>query len=174
MRGVRVLVVNAGSSSLKLRLLGGDDVVSMERDLPVVDGRADLEALTESLAGHPPPDAIGHRIVHGGERYRRAVRIDAEVLGDLRALSELAPLHQLPALEAEAVVARALPGVPSVACFDTAFHGTLPGPPRPTRFLARGASAGRCADTVSTGSPTPTLRAAPASCSASPSRSCGS
>ena len=126
MRGVRVLVVNAGSSSLKLRLLGGDDVVSMERDLPVVDGRADLEALTESLAGHPPPDAIGHRIVHGGERYRRAVRIDAEVLGDLRALSELAPLHQLPALEAEAVVARALPGVPSVACFDTAFHGTLP------------------------------------------------
>jgi len=124
-RAVRVLVVNAGSSSLKLRLLEGDDALTLECDLPVEAGRTDLEALAEALAGHPPPDAIGHRVVHGGERYRRAVRIDAGVLDDLRALSELAPLHQLPALAAEAVVARALPGVPSFACFDTAFHGTL-------------------------------------------------
>ena len=123
---MRVLVVNAGSSSLKLRLLGDDDALTMKRDLPVVDGRADPEALAGALAGLHPPDAIGHRIVHGGERYREAVRIDAGVLADLRALSELAPLHQPPALEAAAVVARALPGVPSVACFDTAFHATLP------------------------------------------------
>ena len=123
---MRVLVVNAGSSSLKLRLLDDRDALTMEHDLPVTDGRSDLNAVAKSLAGHPPPDAIGHRIVHGGERHRQAVRIDAEVLGDLRALSALAPLHQLPALEAEAAVARALPGTPSVACFDTAFHGTLP------------------------------------------------
>jgi acetate kinase len=122
---VRVLVVNAGSSSLKLRLLTEDDALTTERDLPVVDGRADPEALRGALAGLHPPDATGHRIVHGGERYREAVRIDAGVLADLRALSELAPLHQPPALEAAAVVAHALPGIPSVACFDTAFHTTL-------------------------------------------------
>ena len=108
---MRVLVVNAGSSSLKLRLLGADDALRMERDLPVVDGRADPQALAGSLAGEMP-DAIGHRIVHGGERYRGAVRIDAEVLVDLHALSELAPLHQPPALEAAAVVRRGPAGRP--------------------------------------------------------------
>ena len=123
---MRVLVVNAGSSSLKLRLLGDDDALRMERDLPVVDGRADPRGARRVAGRRTTPDAIGHRIVHGGERYRGAVRIDAEVLVDLHALSELAPLHQPPALEAAAVVAGALPGVPSVACFDTAFHTTLP------------------------------------------------
>ena len=171
---MRVLVVNAGSSSLKLRLLDERDALTMEHDLPVTDGRADLDALGKSLAGLPPPDAIGHRIVHGGERYRQAVRIDAEVLEDLRALSALAPLHQLPALEAEAAVARALPGTPSVACFDTAFHGTLPAAsatyalPRALRErwpLRRYGFHGLSM---------PTPRAAPASCSAGPSSSCGS
>jgi acetate kinase len=123
---MRVLVVNAGSSSLKLRLLAPDDTLEMAHDLPVARGRADPQALAEALAGHPAPDAIGHRIVHGGERYRGPVRLDDDVLDDLRALSALAPLHQLPALEAAAIVDRDLPGTPTVACFDTAFHGTLP------------------------------------------------
>ncbi len=123
---MRVLVVNAGSSSLKLRQLDGDDGVELECDLPVAEGRLEPDALPGALAGHPPPDAVGHRIVHGGERYREAVRLDPAVLEDLRALAELAPLHQLPALEAAAVVAGVLPGLPAVACFDTAFHSTLP------------------------------------------------
>ena len=122
---VRVLVVNAGSSSLKLRLLDGDDGLELERDLPVTNGRVDPDALLDALAGQPPPDAVGHRIVHGGERYREAVRLDPGVLGDLQALAELAPLHQPAALAAAAVVVGVLPGVPAIACFDTAFHATL-------------------------------------------------
>jgi acetate kinase len=123
---VRVLVVNAGSSSLKLRLLDGDDALLAERDLPALRGRADEAALAAALSDLPTPDAIGHRIVHGGARYHEAVHLDARVLEDLSALSDFAPLHQPPALEAQAVVARVLPGLAAVACFDTAFHATLP------------------------------------------------
>jgi acetate kinase len=123
---VRVLVVNAGSSSLKLRLLDGDDALLSEHDLPALRGSADEAALAAALAALPAPDAIGHRIVHGGARYQAAVRLDAQVIEALSALSDLAPLHQPPALEAQALVARALPGLPEVACFDTAFHATLP------------------------------------------------
>jgi acetate kinase len=123
---VHVLVVNAGSSSLKLRLLDGDDALLAQWDLPAFRGRADEAALSAILSDLPTPDAIGHRIVHGGARYQTAVRLDARVLQDLSALSDLAPLHQPPALEAQALVERTLPGLPAVACFDTAFHTTLP------------------------------------------------
>ena len=71
-------------------------------------------------------DAVGHRIVHGGERVRRPVRLDDRVAGELEALTPLAPLHQPAALAAVRAVGRALPGVPAVACVDTAFHATLP------------------------------------------------
>ena len=123
---MRVLVVNAGSSSLKLRLLDGDDLLLAQHDLPAFRGRAEGPALAAALSDLPAPDAIGHRIVHGGIRYQTAVRLDARVLQDLSALSDLAPLHQPAALEAHALVERALPGLPSVGCFDTAFHATLP------------------------------------------------
>lgn len=72
------------------------------------------------------PDAVAHRIVHGGRRYVAPVRIDDRVVAALRELTDLAPLHQPKALAALDAVARALPGVPAVACFDTAFHATLP------------------------------------------------
>jgi acetate kinase len=119
---VRVLVVNAGSSSLKLRLLGPRDELEAEHDLAPDDGAA-LEA---ALAGLPAPDAVGHRVVHGGARFRDAVRVDDDVTAALRELTELAPLHQPAALAGMAAVGRALPDVPAVACFDTAFHATLP------------------------------------------------
>jgi acetate kinase len=109
---VRVLVVNAGSSSLKLRLLGHDDELLAS---PGIDDLADLE-----------PDAVGHRIVHGGTRFRDAVVIDDAVRDALSELTELAPLHQPKSLAALDAVSKALPGVPAVACFDTAFHATLP------------------------------------------------
>ena len=123
---MRVLVVNAGSSSLKLRLLDGDDALLRQHDLPALRGRVDEALLAAALADLPAPDAIGHRIVHGGAHYRTPVRLDDRVLQDLNALSDLAPLHQPPAFNAHALVERALPRVPAVACFDTAFHATLP------------------------------------------------
>jgi acetate kinase len=119
---VRVLVVNAGSSSLKLRLLGPADELEAEHDLEPDDAGT----LDAALGGMAPPDAVGHRVVHGGERFREAVRIDDAVFGALGELVELAPLHQPAALAGIAAVGRALPDVPAVACFDTAFHATLP------------------------------------------------
>ena len=109
---VNVLTVNAGSSSLKLAL--------------VVDGRvereyADLDAV---LAG-PAPDAVGHRVVHGGPRTSPVV-VDDRVRRELGALVDLAPLHQPPSLAALDACRSAWSGVTQVACFDTAFHATIP------------------------------------------------
>jgi acetate kinase len=117
---VRVLVVNAGSSSLKLRLLGpGDDLLGT-RDLAIGDDVAPaLDALGEA-------DAAGHRIVHGGERFHAPTVIDEAVTRALEELTALAPLHQPKSLAALAAVRAARPGLPEVACFDTAFHATLP------------------------------------------------
>ena len=116
---MRVLVVNAGSSSLKLRLLGDADEPLAFRDLaPDEDVGAALDALGEA-------DAAGHRIVHGGERFCAPAVIDDEVTAALHELTALAPLHQPKSLAALAAVRRARPDLPEVACFDTAFHATL-------------------------------------------------
>jgi acetate kinase len=119
---VRVLVVNAGSSSLKLRLLGPGDELEAERDL----APDDHDALAAAAAELPRPDAVGHRVVHGGERFRAPVRIDDDVVAALRGLVDLAPLHQPAALAGIEAVGQVLPDVPAVACFDTAFHATIP------------------------------------------------
>jgi acetate kinase len=124
---MRVLVVNAGSTSLKLRLLGGEDETLAEEELPAPRAQIDQTALSRALESTlGEADSIGHRIVHGGERFRSAVRIDADVETALRELTELAPLHQPKSLAALDAVSALLPGVPAVACFDTAFHATLP------------------------------------------------
>ncbi|HTW41856.1 MAG TPA: acetate/propionate family kinase [Solirubrobacteraceae bacterium] len=123
---MRVLVVNAGSSSLKLSLLDAADAVIAAVELDAPRARADADELREAL--RPPlaqADAVGHRIVHGGERFRAAVRIDEQVRAALGALVELAPLHQPKSLAALDAVSAALPELPAVACFDTAFHATL-------------------------------------------------
>jgi acetate kinase len=124
---MRVLTVNAGSSSLKLALIGEQDETIEARELDAPGARVDPDQLREAL-GSPlgQADAIGHRIVHGGRRFHTAVRIDEEVEGALRELSDLAPLHQPKSLAALDAVSEALPEVPAVACFDTAFHATLP------------------------------------------------
>jgi acetate kinase len=123
---VRVLVVNAGSSTLKLRVVDHDDAVTEGSDLPAVGGRFDDGALGRWLSGIGEVDAVGHRVVHGGERFRAPVRLTAEIEEALAGLSALAPIHQPPALTAIAAVRRARPDLPGVACFDTAFHATLP------------------------------------------------
>ncbi len=122
----RILVVNAGSSSLKLRLIEPDDRLAGSVDLPPPRGHADTPALAEAIATLGRVDAVGHRIVHGGTRFTAAVPIDREVEDRIRALTDLAPLHQPKSLAALDAVAEVLPGVPAVACFDTAFHATMP------------------------------------------------
>jgi acetate kinase len=124
---VRVLVANAGSSSLKLSLLDSDDSELWARELEApraVVEHAAVEAALAELAA--TPEVVGHRIVHGGERFREAVRIDPGVLDELHDLVALAPLHQPKSLAAVGAVSATLPEIPAVACFDTAFHATLP------------------------------------------------
>jgi acetate kinase len=123
----RILVVNAGSSSVKLSLIGPDDETLVARELEAPHSVIDPATVAHTLKdGLGDADAVGHRIVHGGERFREAVRIDREVEASLRELVDLAPLHQPKSLAALDAVSRVLPDVPAVACFDTAFHATLP------------------------------------------------
>jgi acetate kinase len=124
---MRILVVNAGSSSVKLRVVGDADETLARVDLPALEQHDPTgEQLGSAIDRLGPVDAVGHRIVHGGTRYREAVAVDDPVVERLTALSELAPLHQ-PATLAALQAARArLPQAPHVACFDTAFHATLP------------------------------------------------
>lgn len=123
---MRVLVVNAGSSTVKLSLIGPADESLFECELEAPHSTVDPAKLRVALAdGLGEADAVGHRIVHGGERFRHAVLIDAEIRTRLRELVALAPLHQPKSLAALDAVSAALPALPAVACFDTAFHATL-------------------------------------------------
>ena len=121
----RVLVVNAGSSSLKLRVLGGDDEVSAGADLPAPQGAADGAAIKAAIESFGPVDAVGHRVVHGGTLYAAPVLVTGEVRRRLETLTDLAPLHQPKSLAALDAVAAVLPDTPAVACFDTAFHASI-------------------------------------------------
>jgi acetate kinase len=118
--GLAVLVVNAGSSSLKLRLVGADDELLGARDL------APGDEVGAALGELGDPDAVGHRIVHGGEQFSAPVVIDDAVAAALGELTVLAPLHQPKSLAALTAVRCARPGLPQVACFDTAFHAGIP------------------------------------------------
>jgi acetate kinase len=121
-----VLVVNAGSTSLKLSLLDDADRVASECELDPWDGRADHAELADFLALNGNGAIVGHRVVHGGSRFRFAVKIDDSVIAGIGELADLAPLHQLRALAGIEAVRLALPDTPAVACFDTAFHAQLP------------------------------------------------
>jgi acetate kinase len=118
---LRVLVANTGSSSLKLRVVGPTGTVEASADL----APADEEGLREFAAG-ATAGAVGHRIVHGGPGLREPLVLDAGGVERLRATAELAPLHNGPALHVAAVLRDALPELPHVACFDTAFHARMP------------------------------------------------
>lgn len=101
-----VLVVNAGSTSLKLHLVRGD--------------------AAEAVDGFVTADAVGHRVVHGGRRFEEPTLITEPVELAIEELSALAPLHNRPALEEIRRAREALPHIPHVAVFDTAFHRTMP------------------------------------------------
>ena len=152
-----ILVLNAGSSSLKLTTYAGSRVelrAKVERTNQIAGGRQQpfriedkngreilcdaplnldrsslLQVVLATLATRLPGEgiaAVGHRVVHGGDRFTTPVRVTPEVLSAMDALVPLAPLHQPHNLAEIRAVASLLPGVPQVACFDTAFHSTMP------------------------------------------------
>jgi acetate kinase len=123
---MRVLVVNAGSSSLKLRFLDGQEQVVATRDIEAPSGRPETKQLRAFLNEAPDVEATGHRVVHGGAEFRQSVLVTDAVLDRLRPLADLAPLHNPPALIGLEMVRNLLPNTPTVACFDTAFHATIP------------------------------------------------
>jgi acetate kinase len=148
------MILNAGSSSLKVALYGasGDD--------PILSGQADrigpegvlrlkdangrpIDFVAGALISHDAAftaviaairtkfphinlAAVGHRVVHGGVRYTTPVVLTPEILADLETLSSLAPLHQPHNLAGVKLAMAAFPGVPQIACFDTAFHRGQP------------------------------------------------
>jgi acetate kinase len=120
-----ILVVNAGSSSLKLRVLDHDDSLVFSNDIAAPRGNAGGELIKQAITDLGAIDAVGHRIVHGGTEFSEPVVIDRDVENRLRALTDLAPLHQPKSLAAVEAVSAVLPTVPAVACFDTSFHASL-------------------------------------------------
>lgn len=131
MGSLNVLALNSGSSSLKFGLYrvaaAGAEKLLGER-VATADDRDAMAGVASVLAasGTPPPDAIGHRIVHGGPWLREHCRIDDAVLRQLRAAAAFAPLHAPAALALIREAPVHFPGVPQVACFDTRFHVGLP------------------------------------------------
>ena len=129
---VKVLCVNAGSSSLKLAMVDARaDGESRLRDKELhvtKDGGAAAEVLAGALHewGQGTPDAIGHRLVHGGPDQVAPLRIDKDARARLERAVPFAPLHLPSELATVDAAARVYPDVPQVACFDTAFHVTLP------------------------------------------------
>ncbi len=130
-----LLVLNCGSSSIKYALYDASDPPPRSaawRGKVELDARSSHEALKQIRAqvnerlGNRRLAAVGHRVVHGGSKYSQPTRVDAAVLEDLKRYIPLAPLHQPFALEAIEMLLAESPELPQVACFDTAFHASLP------------------------------------------------
>ena len=123
---MRLLVVNAGSSSLKLAVLEPSGDVAAARTLESWQGAGDAEPVAAFLEECGPVDAVGHRVVHGGPRHDGPALVDPMVTAYLWSVAHLAPLHNPRALQGIRAVEEILPGAPQVACFDTTFHAGLP------------------------------------------------
>lgn len=165
-----ILTLNGGSSSLKFAVFEPGDPPSRQlwgnlerighrdaalsvhdpsataapRSVQAADHGAALRSILDELRQRklPPPAAIGHRIVHGGEKYVAPTVITPALLTELHRLSPLAPEHLPAELALIESCTQTFPGLPQVACFDTAFHRTLPAIarllPLPRRFAAQG------------------------------------
>ena len=155
---MKVLVINAGSSSLKYQLLDpdtkevlakglcerigidghikhtptGKDVYDADRYMPDHEAAIKLvmEVLTHNYYGvikdMSEIDAVGHRVVHGGEKFKSSCLITDEVIETLRELSPLAPLHNPAGILGIEAARKVFGNIPMVAVFDTAFHSTMP------------------------------------------------
>ncbi|MBI4873623.1 MAG: acetate kinase [Acidobacteria bacterium] len=132
---MKVLVLNCGSSSVKYQVVetspqqmesSTDRVLGRGTVENVVSSEAVQTAIATILASSDGIDAVGHRIVHGGERFSHSVIVTETMAREIEELSELAPLHNPHNLRGYYAAHAALPFVPQVAVFDTAFHQTLP------------------------------------------------
>jgi len=127
-----VLALNTGSSSLKYGLyrVDGDtcEALLTENTESAGNGSDPVTTIVGTLRdkGLPAPDAIGHRLVHGGPNVREHARIDEQLMVHLDEARAFAPLHVPAAVQMVKRCRVAFPGVPQVACFDTAFHATMP------------------------------------------------
>ncbi|MFC5448140.1 acetate/propionate family kinase [Paenibacillus aestuarii] len=158
---MNILVINAGSSSLKYQLF------NMENDSVLAKGKVERIGMDTAIVTHEPADkaearevgeilehttairkvlemllhaqhgvlgaieeidAVGHRVVHGGEAFKSSVLVDDEVKREIKRLFDLAPLHNPAAMLGIAAVEANMPGVPQAVVFDTAFHQTMPAP----------------------------------------------
>jgi len=119
-------VVNAGSSSLKLSVLEADDASLMTAELPMPESAAIGDVVAQAVRDAPGVDAVGHRVVHGGLEFTSPVLVEDILEGRLQRLAELAPLHNPAAIAAILSLRSLWPDLPQVACFDTAFHTTMP------------------------------------------------
>ena len=144
---MKILVINCGSSSIKYELVNLKSYLSADRKSEVIV-RGIIEKIGIDIKSHEvgleiildrlmqPPDAVvqnkkelaavGHRVVHGGEKFKRAVLIDEKIIKSIRSHFELAPLHNPPNLMGIEAAKKLLPDIPQVAVFDTAFHQTMP------------------------------------------------
>jgi len=132
-----ILAVNAGSSSLKVTVFGAGDALT-RRSTTTIErigqpgGSPDFDkafgvALEQAAAhGRVEPVAAGHRVVHGGSRHTGPERVSPSLLEDLRAMEAIDPTHMPQALSLIAAVERRYPSAAQFACFDTAFHRTMP------------------------------------------------
>jgi len=120
-----VLALNAGSTSMKFGLYAVGEGNCDELFSDQADSN-EIEAISATLAKWPAPDVVGHRVVHGGAKVRDHCLIDDSVIADLEAAKSLAPLHVPPALAGVRFAQRRYPGLPQVACLDTAFHAGMP------------------------------------------------
>ncbi|MGD7035614.1 acetate/propionate family kinase [Methylotuvimicrobium buryatense] len=149
-----ILVINSGSSSIKYRLIAlpqeqvladgllerigdqksriihrADDsgrLYEIKQSVAAADHHQAFKAVFEILGENCPVDAIGHRVVHGGDRFSGPALVDDDTIASMRALCRIAPLHNpVNLLGIESCLAH-FPGVPQVAVFDTAFHQTMP------------------------------------------------
>jgi len=155
---MNILVINAGSSSLKYQLMNSEDANvlakglcerigidgkithklpdgrKIEKELPMPDHAAALQIVIDTLldseigciSSMSEIDAVGHRVVHGGEFFSGSVRVTPEVINTLVVCSDLAPLHNPPSITGIQSCTKVMGDIPQVAVFDTAFHQTMP------------------------------------------------
>jgi len=118
---MKIAVVNSGSSSLKFKLFEMPRGEVIYEKLVEHSGEG-IESLNVDFT---KVDAIGHRVVHGGEKFKNPVLIDDEVIAEIKNLIPLAPLHNPANLEGIRVLRKKFPKIPQIAVFDTAFHSSL-------------------------------------------------
>ena len=120
---MKILVLNSGSSSVKYAVFEDDKQISNGLVERVEDH---VVAIKEILNNVGKVDAVGHRVVHGGEKYKNSVIIDDDAIATIRDLISLAPLHNGANLAGIEAVAKLYPDITQVAIFDTSFHQSIP------------------------------------------------